>query len=153
MSGKPRAYYLLTALALACLLAGGCGPKAIEGKGDPRAATGLIEERLGVKVEGLRLVAAGYMVDFRYRVLDPEKAAPLQDKRERAYLIDEATGRAFVVPRPAKVGELRQAVFNSPPVVGKTYSIIFANPGRAMKKGATASIVIGGFRAEGLIIE
>lgn len=151
MSGR-RGGYLLAAFALACLLAGGCGPKAVKDDGH-KATKALIEERWGVIVEGLRLVAAGYMVDFRYRVMDPEKAALLQDPRERPYLIDEATGRAFAVPRPAKVGELRQTAYNSLPGKGKTYSIFFANPGRAVKKGERASVVIGGFTAEGLIIE
>src|SRR3970040_2188997 len=51
-----------------------------------------VEAQLGIRMEGLRLSAAGYILDFRYRVLDPVRAAPLMDRKIRPYLLDEASG-------------------------------------------------------------
>ncbi len=69
-----------------------------------------IEEKWGVKVESLRVSAAGNLIDFRYRILDPEKATHLVDRRNKAYMIDQASGKVLSVPTTAKVGPLRQTV-------------------------------------------
>ena len=57
-----------------------------------------LEETWGIQVEGIRLSAAGYMLDFRYRVLDPEKAAALFDRKTKPYLIDQESGAKFMIP-------------------------------------------------------
>ncbi|RMG84918.1 MAG: hypothetical protein D6708_16425, partial [Candidatus Dadabacteria bacterium] len=36
-----------------------------------------VREKWGIEVVGVMLSAGGYMLDFRYRVVDPEKAKPL----------------------------------------------------------------------------
>jgi hypothetical protein len=69
-----------------------------------------IEEQWGVKIESLRTSAAGNLLDFRYRIIDPEKASYLVDRRNKAYMIDQASGRVLSVPTTAKVGPLRQTV-------------------------------------------
>lgn len=123
----------------------------------PRAAAleaaspaGAFEETWGVEVQGIRVSAAGYMLDFRYRVLDPEKARPLFERRTKPYLIDEASGARFFVPNPPKTGPLRST---NPPLPGRIYSIIFANPGRMLEPGAQVTVVIGEFRAENLRVQ
>jgi hypothetical protein len=90
------------------------------------------------------------MLDFRYRVLDAEKAAPLFDRKQKAYLIDQATGAKFLVPESPKVGAMRTT---RPPKQDKNYFIIFVNPGRYVKQGNKVTVVIGDFRAENLIVE
>ena len=45
----------------------------------------------GVEVLGVQALASGWMLQFRYRVLDAEKAALLNEKRSKAFVIDEAT--------------------------------------------------------------
>lgn len=90
------------------------------------------------------------MLDFRYRVLDPEKAMPLFDRKIKPYLVDEATGAMFVVPEPPKVGALRTT---RKPVPDRNYFIMFANPGKFVKPGNKVTIVIGDFRAENLIVQ
>jgi len=108
-----------------------------------------IEEQWGIQIEGIRLSAEGYMLDFRYRVTDPEKAKALFDRREKPYLIDQATGAKFIVPGPPKVGPLRTS---NPPQTDRTYFILFANPGRYVKQGNKVTVVIGDFRAEDLTV-
>lgn len=104
----------------------------------------------GVDVEGVKVVSSGYMLAFRYRVLDVEKAKPLNEKKTRPYLIDEETGIRLSVPAMEKVGELRQSVT---PKTGKSYFIIFGNPGKVVKPGSRVSVVIGNFQVDGLVAE
>lgn len=110
------------------------------------------ENKLGIRMEGLRLSAAGYMLDFRYRVLDPDKAAALLDRKIRPYLLDEATGAQLGVPDTAKLGQLRTTGRNKA-VVDRNYFIMFANPGRQVQPGSRMTLVMGDARIENLIVE
>jgi hypothetical protein len=110
----------------------------------------ILKRRWGVDVLGVRHNAAGYMLEFRYRVLDPEKARPLFVRQTKPVLVDEASGARFVVPTPAKTGALRNSDM---PVAGRTYWMFFANPGRYVEKGSRVSVEIGEFRAAGLVVE
>jgi len=109
-----------------------------------------IEEKWGVKVLTLRQSAGGYMLDFRYRVTNAEKAAPLFDRTTKPYLVDQATGATCMVPESSKIGALRQT---RKPMADRNYFIIFANPGKYIKKGSRMTLIIGDFRIENLIVE
>jgi hypothetical protein len=108
-----------------------------------------LEEKWGIKVESTRLSAGGYMVDFRYRVLDANKAAPILDRRVRPYLVDQASGATFIVPNPPKVGQLRSGKNIKE---GKIYFIFFANPGRYVKSGNKVNVVIGDCKIENIVV-
>jgi hypothetical protein len=110
-----------------------------------------LEEKWGVQITGIRLSAADYMLDFRYRVADPNKAAPLLGRQVKPYLIDEVSGAKLIVPAPPKVGSLRQK--SREPLAGKIYFVIFSNPGKLVKRGGRVTVVIGDFKAENLIVE
>ena len=90
------------------------------------------------------------MLDFRYRVIDAKKAAPLFVRATKPYLIDQETGAKFMVPNPPKTGPLRTS---NEPQQGRVYWMFFANPGRYVKQGSKVTVVIGDFRAENLIVE
>jgi hypothetical protein len=137
-------YRLIALLLLSAVMSACASMKGAQVSGDP------LEDRWGVKVLQIRLTAEGLMLDFRYRVLDAEKAAPLFSRENKAYLIDEATGARFLVPESPKVGALRTT---RPPHEDKNYFIIFVNPGRYIKAGNKVTVVIGDFRAEHLIVE
>ena len=104
----------------------------------------------GIEIVGVKPVASGYMLAFKYRVVDPAKAAPLNDRRHKAYVIDEATGTVLSVPAMENVGELRQG---ATPQADRIYFMVFGNPGRLVKPGGTVSIVAGEFRVDGLKVE
>jgi len=110
-----------------------------------------IEERWGIKILSIRQSAAGYMLDFRYRVMEPEKAIQLNNRKVKPYLIDQTSGAKLLVPNPPKIGPLRQTSVK--PIPGRTYFILFANPGKFVKPGNKVTVVIGDFRAEGLTVE
>ena len=90
------------------------------------------------------------MLDFRFRVLEPDRAAPLLDRSAKPHLIVQATGARVIVPSPPKIGPLRTT---QAPQTGRSYSVIFANPGGYIKRGNQVTVVIGDFRAEDLTVE
>jgi hypothetical protein len=108
---------------------------------------------LGIEIIGLRASSGGYMLDLRYRVLDPEKAKPLFDHRIKPFLTDVKTGSKFGVPTPGKIGALRNTSRSGTPKVNKVYFTLFANPGRYLKPGAKVSVVVGQHRIEDLVVE
>lgn len=116
--------------------------------GNWHARRGLFFQRSwGVDLVGVRRVSSGLMLRFDWRVVDPAKAAVLTDRRARPYLLDEATGTALAVPAMENIGELRQV---APLESGRTYFMIFGNPGGLVKQGGRVTLVAGAFRAEGL---
>lgn len=109
-----------------------------------------LQERWGVELNGIRPSAAGYMLDFRFTVLDTEKAAPLFDRATKPYLMDQVTGAKFLVPNPPKTGPLRTS---DPPHLGRRYFIFFANPGKFIQSGEKVTVVIGDFRVADLVVQ
>jgi hypothetical protein len=109
-----------------------------------------IKRRWGVDVVGVRLVASDSMLEFRYKVLDVKKAEALNNKRWNPYLLDQASGAKLAVPTMEKIGQLRQT---PPPIEGHVYWMVFANPGRMVKRGNRVNVVVGDFHADGLTVE
>ena len=104
----------------------------------------------GVEVIGVNQTAAGYMLEFRYRVIDPEKAKPLFERKTKPVLRDEASGVQVAVPVPPKTGALRNS---NDPKAGKTYFMFFANPGRFIAPGNRVTVTIGAFSVSGIRVE
>jgi hypothetical protein len=105
-------------------------------------------ERWGVEVIGVREAARGYMIDFRFRVLDADKALPLFDARIQPYLLTEGTNVKLPVPVGEKVGAFRTTNRGKNIQSGKDYYMMFANPDSYVRPGQRVSVVIGDFRAE-----
>ena len=104
----------------------------------------------GVDSLRVKLAESGELVRFNYRVVDPEKAAALNDKKAEPELDDAEAGVKLVVPEMEKVGKLRQS---SSPKAGMTYWMAFSNPTRAVKRGHRVDVVIGSFHANNLPVE
>jgi hypothetical protein len=104
-------------------------------------------KRWGIRIEAMRLTAAGYMLDFRYQVLDARKARPLFERKTKPVLTDEKTGTVLAVPTPPKTGPLRSS---NDPKAGRTYFMFFANPGRLVSAGQTVTVTIGQFVVSGI---
>lgn len=115
----------------------------------PREKT-YLKRKWGVEILFVREASAGYMLEFRYKVLDAKKAAPLFVRATKPVLIDAGTGASLQVPTPPTTGALRNS---NEPVEGKTYWMFFANPGNRVKQGQRVSIEIGEFRVDDIIVE
>ena len=104
----------------------------------------------GVDLLSVKSAESGEVIRFTYRVLDASKAKVLNDKKAEPFLIDPKAGVKLVVPSLEKVGQLRQS---SAPEAGKSYWMAFSNKGRLVKRGDRVNVVIGQFRAEGLVVD
>jgi len=115
----------------------------------PRKNT-FLKREWGIEIMFVRRTSAGYMLEFRYRVLDAEKARALSERQVKPVLIHAETGARFIVPTPAKTGALRNS---NPPKGGHTYWMFFANPGKFVKAGELVSIEIGDFVVDNLEVQ
>jgi hypothetical protein len=104
----------------------------------------------GVDSLSVKWVESGEMIRFAWRVLDPDKAKVLNDKKAEPSLIDPQAGVSLVIPAMENVGLLRQS---GTPEAGKAYWMAFSNKGRLVKRGDRINVVIGPFRAEGLVVD
>jgi hypothetical protein len=104
----------------------------------------------GVGELHVKVAEGGELVRFNYRVLDPRKAATLNDKKFEPQLFDAQAKVQLSVPQMEKVGKLRQS---STPKSGMDYWMAFSNPTLAVKRGHRVDVVIGSFRATNLIVE
>ncbi len=104
----------------------------------------------GVDSLSVKLVESGEVVRFAYRVLDPERAKILNDKKLEPSLIDPRARVKLVIPELENIGKLRQS---GKPEAGKSYWMAFSNKGRLVKPGDRVSVVIGTFRADGLVVQ
>jgi hypothetical protein len=104
----------------------------------------------GVDNLSVRTTSSGILIRFSYRVLDPDKAKPLNDKQTAPFLIDEKSETMLQVPEMEQVGQLRQTAKAE---AGREYWMVFSNRGRFVKSGDRVDVNIGPFRANGLVVE
>jgi hypothetical protein len=122
---------------------------ADEGASHPRKNT-FMKREWGIEIMFVRQTAAGYMLEFRYKVVDAEKAKALFERQIKPMLTHTESGAKLIVPTPAKTGALRNS---NPPKDGNTYWMFFANPGQLVKPGQHVSIEIGDFLAKNLVVQ
>jgi len=150
-TGESLGRSLRAAIMIFCVLFIGCATTKENQSvpAPPEKESPSIEQLYGIEIQGIRMIGAGRLLDFRYKVIDPEKASPLMDSRAKPHLIDQESGSKLGVPSSPKVGSLRQKTRQ--PIAGKIYFILFGNPG-VVKPGGKVTVVIGDFKAENLIV-
>ena len=104
----------------------------------------------GVDSLSIKWAESGEIIRFSYRVLDAQKATTLNDEKLEPKLIDPRARVSLVIPSLEKVGKLRQV---STPVAGRSYWMAFSNKGRQVKRGDHVTVLIGQFRADGLVVD
>jgi hypothetical protein len=115
----------------------------------PRAAL-MYRLRWGIEDMKVQVTASGSMIRFSYRVVEENKAKALNDDKQTPYLIDMGSGARLGVPHTEKIGKLRQV---ATPKNGREYWMVFSNQGGFVRPGNKVSVVIGRFRADGLVVE
>jgi hypothetical protein len=151
---------LCALVGMAACTAPGGGAQAAATSGDAPATTPATapaaslppEEGWGIVPVSLRPSFGGTMLDFRYRVVDAEKARPLFDRKIKPYLFDPASGEALGMSEDDKLGALRASPRN-PPVNGKQYYVLFVNGFGTVKRGNRVTIVIGDCRIDDVLVE
>ena len=104
----------------------------------------------GLDSLSVKAVESGALIRFSYRVLDPQKAGILNDKKIDAFLDSPAENVRLSIPSLEKVGQLRQGTAEES---GRAYWMAFSNPRRTVKRGDHVNVVIGKFHADGLVVE
>jgi hypothetical protein len=104
----------------------------------------------GVDSLGVKSVESGEIIRFSYRVLDADKAKVLNSKVAEPSLVAPRSGVSLVVPKMEQIGQLRQS---ATPEAGKSYWMAFSNKGRLVRPGDRVTVVIGAFRADGLVVD
>ncbi|MET4705752.1 hypothetical protein [Frigoribacterium sp. UYMn621] len=151
---RPRRWRLLAIGLVAVLLVGG-GTSAALGwwpgqKADVRAGTTLVTAegmaaRYGIDVNLIGLTAAGGLVEFRYQVVDPDKAdRMIHDEKLLPIVVVEDTGATMVISRPHHASEI---------TLGGTYFFLFANAHNAIHAGSKLTLVMGDSRIEHIVAQ
>ncbi len=109
-----------------------------------------IAEKYGIEPLQIRLTGAGHFLDFRYRVMDAEKAKPILSRNAEAFLVDQESGKVLPVP-VTKIGSMRGTTLA--PKEGRQYFILFANANKTIDRGSRVTVVIDEIRLEGLIVQ
>ncbi|MBW2309313.1 MAG: hypothetical protein JRG73_20525 [Deltaproteobacteria bacterium] len=150
MGERSPGHFLIVGLVVFALLFVYCPQITQAQELDTKKEPVKLEEQWGVQVVSIRLMGADHFVNFRYRVIDPEKALETVSPGKKAYLIDQATGTKLFVPM-TKVGRMRHKDVKA--LANRQYNILFSNSGKIVKKGSTVTVVIGDFRAENLTVQ
>lgn len=103
-------------------------------------------------VEKLRAsyTSSGNLIKFSYRVIEPKLAKTLGDHENAPELVGIRSNAVLHVPTMEKIGQLRQM---SAAEANKDYWMVFSNNGNLVRPGDEVSVIIGKFRADGLIVE
>lgn len=144
---RPIRARLIAISLVATLLLGAGAARAWwpEQKADVRAGTTLVTAeglaaRYGIDVNLIGVTAAGGLIEFRYQVVDPDKANQMmQDTTLLPVVVVEDTGATMVIPRPHHAVE---------PQLGGTYFFLFANAHNAIQAGSQLTLVMGDARLE-----
>jgi hypothetical protein len=127
-------------------------PRVVSPAGEEHSQRGELfyRKRWGIDMISVRSRSSGSSLEFRYRVVDPSKAAILSDTKLNPVLIHEKSGAKLSVPQMENVGALRQT---APPEEGKQYWMLFQDTHRSVKVGDRVDFAIGPVHLNALTVE
>jgi hypothetical protein len=145
----------LMVIGLVGILLLGAGASAALGwwpgqKADVRAGTTLVTAdgmaaRYGIDVNLIGVTAAGGLIEFRYQVVDPDKAdRMIHNDKLLPIVVVEDSGATMVISRPHHASEIK---------LGATYFFLFANAHDAIHAGSQVTLVMGDSRIEHIKVQ
>jgi hypothetical protein len=95
-----------------------------------------LASRTGVVVTQVAITGGGGLVDLRYQVVDPAKAATVHDPAKPPALVDERTGLVIhdLLMQHAHTGTYH---------AGETYYVVFTNPQNRLQRGSQVTVLLG----------
>jgi hypothetical protein len=103
-----------------------------------------IEAQWGIRITQIGVTADGGLVDFRYLVIDPDKAlAMLQDEQALPTLTAEDSGQ--LVNSAALMAAKHDLA------AGRTYFLLYRNTKGAIKRGTPVTVKVGDLRLEHIV--
>jgi len=115
------------------------------------ASSPRLAEEWGIEVVAVRLTGVNRFLDFRYRVIDADRAKPLFGPKVKPTLIDSTSGYTLKVPVPPKLGPMKST--RGEAYAGRQYFVFFANPGGSVKAGHEVSVDFGELTISGLKVQ
>jgi len=109
------------------------------------ASEAAIQEKYGIHMSHIAVLADGGLIDFRFQVIDADKASPLFELESRPIMIVEATGQ--------KIGSLYHPPHAHNIVAGQQQYFIYNNDRGAIQPGTSISILLGDLRLEHIIAQ
>lgn len=97
-----------------------------------------MKDAWGIEPIHARVTANGFMIEFRYKVIDPEKALILSDRKDFPYMISQKSRAKLSVPFFPTVGYVksnRRFLHKD-----RNYSAIFSNENQHMLRGDQVKI-------------
>jgi len=108
------------------------------------ATAAQVEERYGVQLTLIGLTAANGLIDCRFRITDPAKAA---------FLLKADTMPQLIVEKSDTVIQVQEPIDQVGLILGRVYSVVFPNLQNAIEPGDEVSVVIGDLRLEHILAQ
>jgi hypothetical protein len=105
-----------------------------------------VEATWGLRITNVAVTAAGGLIDFRFQVIDPDKALGIHDPEGLPVLIDEASGLALL--EPGVHGDHAVRGYRA----GGTYYLLYQNNNGLLKPGSRITIRIGDLLLENVLV-
>jgi hypothetical protein len=107
----------------------------------PSISANELPDRLGVRLTRLAVTGGGGLLDLRFQVLDPEKAAAIHDPQTPPALVEERSGLFLddLLMGHSHSGAFKTAV---------SYYLIFVDDGNLVQRGSTVSVLLGDVEVE-----
>jgi hypothetical protein len=109
------------------------------------ASEAAIADKWGIRITHIAVLADGGLIDFRFQVLDPDKAAPLFELATRPIMIAEKTGK--------QVDSLYHPPHGHDVVAGQSQYFIYNDNHGAIQSGTSVSVLLGDLRLEHVIAQ
>jgi hypothetical protein len=111
----------------------------------PAVGAAGLAERSGVKLTQVAVTGDGGLVDLRYQVVDPDKAAAVHDQRTPPALVDERTG---LIVNQLFMGHSHQGAQQA----GVKYYLVFNNPGNWLRRGSMVTVLLGDAEVQHVVV-
>ena len=112
----------------------------------PSVSAAGLAERSGVRLVRVAVTGGGGLLDLRYQVVDPSKAAAVHEAQTPPAIIDERTGLVLsrLLMGHAHHGQLKAAV---------SYYLIFENTGNWVRRGSEVTVLLGDAQVEHVVVK
>jgi len=112
----------------------------------PSVSASGLAERSGVRLIRVAVTAGGGLLDLRYQVVDPSKAAAVHEAKTPPAIIDERTGLVLnrLLMGHAHQGQLKPAV---------SYYLVFENTGNWVRRGGEVTVLLGDAEVEHVVVK
>ena len=114
--------------------------------GRPVVTEAGLAARSGVVITQVAVTGAGGLVDVRFEVVEPNRAATVHDPATPPAIIDEQTG---LVVHDLFMDHSHTGAFKA----GVTYYYVFTNPQNRVRRGSEVTVLLGGVAVQHVVVQ